>query len=275
MSETRAVIADKPLADDEIELTEAEREAMNEDDGDEGEGNEEGEDETDLTPAPEAEDPAPPAGDAPQEPVTVPLIRSEDTEAATTRLAAIDTESNDLAGRFDDGDITAKEYAEALKKLESERRDLDWTIRKTALAAEMIEQQQTQAWFGAVNDFLAEHPEIKGNKLRYASFDMAVREVTGNEANAALTGPQKLAKAYKEWSTALNIKPAGKPETPKPEARKPLPPSLANIPASDASSVEDGKYALLDRLAEKDPMRFEAELARMSEAEQDAYSMAR
>lgn len=290
MSDTRAAVADVPLEDEDIELTDAEREAMQDDDDTKDGG---GHDDTaDRAPEPTAAKPEE-GGDAPQDPANpaqpapaapaVPLIRAEDTSAATARLAAIDTEAEDLATRFDDGDLTAKEYAAELKKLEAERRDLDWSVRKASLAVEVAEQQAAQAWFGAVNEFLAEHPEINPeNKLVYASFDLAVRSVTGDEANAGLTSRQKLAKAYESWSAAFNIKPAGKPAAaerpaapPAPPARPKMPPSLANLPAADVTSVEDGKYAALDRLAETSPMAFEAALERMSEAERDAYMLAR
>lgn len=285
MSETRAAVADTALEDEDILLTDAERAAMEDDDDtDAGDGGGDAADpalDADAAPEPKpaaaAQDPAEPAQDAPEAP-TVPLIRAEDTSAATARLAAIDTEAENLSTRFDDGDMTAKEYAAALQKLEAERRDLDWSLRKASLAAEVVEQQATQAWFGAVNEFLAEHPEIKGNKLTYASFDLAVREVTGDEAHAALTSRQKLAKAYEAWSTAFGIKPAGKPapaaqERPAAPPRRAMPPSLANLPAADVTSVEDGKYAALDRLAETNPLAFEAAMERMSDAERDAYML--
>jgi hypothetical protein len=283
MSETRAVIADTALEDEDILLTDAEREAMKDDDdtdsgGDDGDADDGTDAAADQQPAAAAQEPAEPAQAASEAPA-VPLIRAEDTTAATARLAAIDTEAENLSTRFDDGDMTAKEYAAALQKLETERRDLDWSVRKASLAAEVAEQQATQAWFSTVSEFLAEHPEINPeNKLVYASFDLAVRSVTGDEANAALTGRQKLAKAYEAWSTAFSIKPAGKPapaaqERPAAPARRPMPPSLANLPAADVTSVEDGKYAALDRLADTNPLAFEAAMERMSDAERDAYML--
>lgn len=283
MSGTAPAVADRPLEDDDIELTDAEREAMGDDEG--ADAPEEAEDEAPApaaaaTPEPAAATPAAepeqPAANAPP-PVNVPLIRAEDTTAATTRLAAIDTEADALAARFDDGEMTAKEYGEALKALEAERRDLDWSVRKAALSAEVEEQQTTRAWFTAVNEFIGEHTEIKPGTLRWTTFDTAVRMVTSDEANASLTNRQKLDKAYAMLTAEFGgaAPAAAKPAAPALPPRPPLPPSLASIPASAVNNADDGRYAVLDRLMEKDPLAYEEAMARMSEADQAAYLAAR
>lgn len=277
MSGTAPAVADRPLDDDDIELTDAEREAMDEDEG--NDAPEPGED--DAPPpaaAPEpaqaaAPEPQPAASDPP--PVNVPLIRAEDTAAATARLEAIDTEADDLAARFDDGEMTAKEYGAAIKALEAERRDLDWSVRKAALSAEVEEQQTTKAWFTAVNEFIGAHAEIKPGTLRWTAFDAAVRMVTGDEANASLTNAKKLEKAYGMLTAEFGGAAPAASKTAAPPARPPLPPSLASIPASAVNSADDGRYANLDRLMERDPLAYEEAMAKMSEADQAAYLAAR
>lgn len=281
MSGTAPAVADRPLDDDDIELTDAEREAMAEDEGDDAP--EEAEEEA---PAPVAKpepaaaatpaaEPEQPAASAPP-PVNVPLIRAEDTAAATARLEAIDTEADTLATRFDDGEMTAKEYGAAIKALEAERRDLDWSVRKAALSAEVEEQQATKAWFTSVSEFVATHTEIKPGTLRWNAFDTAVRMVTSDEANASLTNAKKLEKAYAMLTAEFGGGPA--PAASKAAALPPrpaLPPSLANIPASAVNNADDGRYANLDRLMDTDPMGYEAAMAKMSEADQAAYLAAR
>lgn len=282
MADTQAVIEDKALEDDDILLTDAEREAARDD---------EAEAEAQAEPAAAAEEPKPAAAEpaaAEDEPGVVvapadsiPLLRAEPTEPATTRLAAIETEVEALSTKFDDGDLTAKEYAAALKKLTDEKANLDWTVRKAALAAEIEEQAATRAWFGTVNEFLAAHPEIKANNLRYASFDMAVREVTGDTGNNSLTATQKLQKAYDRWAGDLGIaKPAAAAPkqaeaTPSPAPRRTLPPNLTKIPAAAVQSTDDGRFGVLDRLLEADPIAFEARMASLSDADRAAYMASR
>lgn len=281
MSGTAPAVADRPLEDDDIELTDAEREAMAEEEG--ADAPEEAEEEAPApvaapepaaaaTPAAEPEQPA--AGAPP--PVNVPLIRAEDTAAATARLEAIDTEADALATRFDDGEMTAKEYGAAIKALEAERRDLDWSVRKAALSAEVEEQQATKAWFTSVSEFVAAHTEIKPGTLRWNAFDTAVRMVTSDEANASLTNAKKLEKAYAMLTAEFGGGTA--PAAPKATALPPrpaLPPSLANVPASAVNNADDGRYANLDRLMERDPLAYEEAMAKMSEADQAAYLAAR
>lgn len=272
MSETQTVLPDKPLDDDEIMLTDAEREALKEDeaDADEGEG-EEGAGE--AKPEAGAEAPAAPSRDdgtpPDAEPATGPLIPAGDTEAAKARLTAIAGERDALAERFDDGDLTAKEYSAALKALEDEAREMDWTLRKAALSAEVQEQQVKLAWQKDCTDFLTQHPYIKANETRFNSFDLVVRQITGDPANDNLTGPQKLAKAHEQWRNDLGIgKPAAPPPTKPPRN---LPPSMHNIPASAVESTDDGRFGALDRLADTDPIAYEKRFAALSEAEQNAY----
>ena len=53
-----------------------------------------------------------------------------------------------------------------------------------------------------------------------------------------------------------------------------VPPNLGKVPASTANDTDDGKFAHLDRLAESDPLAFEAALAKMSDAQRDEYMQA-
>lgn len=281
MSETTPAVADRPLEDDDIVLTDAEREAM-EDGDDDADADAEKETEQEKgaeTSAEQAEPATTTATEAAPAQVNVPLIRAEDTAAATARLAAIDTEADDLAARFDDGDLTAKEYGAGLKALEAERRDLDWSIRKAELSAEVAEQQATQAWFTAVTEFVAEHAEIKPNTLRWTAFDTAVRMVTGDDANAGLTNRKKLEKAYEMLNAEFGptARPAAAPKaaTPPPAERRPLPPNLSRIPASAVNDADESRYAALDQMVSTDPIGYEARLAQMSPAELEAYSAAR
>ena len=57
----------------------------------------------------------------------------------------------------------------------------------------------------------------------------------------------------------------------KPKREIPQVPSLANVPAADVDQPGDDKFAMLDRLADKDPVAYERALDKLSEAEREEY----
>ena len=215
------------------------------------------------------------------EKVEVPLIRGEDLEQIQERLTAIKAEQDALETQFEDGDITSKEFRAGLDKLNKEANDLQWKVNKTELANEITEQQKMQAWYSDVGSYLAANPELKASQLRLKAFDTVVRQVTSDPELAKLSNQEQLAKAHEIWARELGQpapkakgQPAPKPAA-EPEAKRftdrNVPPTLGRIPASAATDTDDGKYGYLDRLASTDPLKFEAELGRLSEAEQNAY----
>lgn len=215
------------------------------------------------------------------EKVEVPLIRGEDLEQIQDRLTAIKAEQDALETQFEDGDITSKEFRAGLDKLNKEANDLQWKVNKTELANEITEQQKMQAWYSDVGSYLAANPELKASELRLKAFDTVVRQVTADPETAKLSNREQLAKAHEIWARELGQpapkakgqpapKPAAEPEAKRFNDRN-VPPTLGRIPASAATDTDDGKYGYLDRLASTDPLKFEAELGRLSEAEQNAY----
>ena len=191
-----------------------------------------------------------------------------DDQIAAAKLAKIK-----LAEKFDEGEITAVEYAKQTEELNDFQRELENKRFKAQLAAESQQSRELDSWEETCSDFLSAHPEISKSKLRYDSFDYAVRLVTGDQANAALTGAQQLEKAYQTWVTELGIQvdqPAQ--SVAKPDPRKPkVVPNIGSLPAAQANDTDDGKFAYLDRLADSDPLKYEATLAKLSDADREAY----
>ena len=210
------------------------------------------------------------------EPTTSPqVLRPSAPEGAADRLKAIDTERTELAQKFDDGELTGKEFREADKKLEEERAGLAWAIQKDELAGELNSQQRERDWFREVNEFVAAHPEVKENETLWAAFDLHVRKVTGSEDAKGLSDRKMLAKAFDGWKKDLGrdkpAAPAPKVE-PKPTAERPaLPPTLRNAPAAEAPNASDGEFEALDRLANTDPLAYEAAMAKLSDAQRERY----
>jgi len=207
-----------------------------------------------------------------------PLLAADAPEDAAEQLEAIAKQKEELVLKFDDGELTAKEYQLELDKLAKQEREIEQAQFKAKLAQEMAEQQQRNAWLATVNQFLSEHAEYRQYPLRYKALDVAVRELAAQEENQGLSGRQILEKAHEQIVEQFGLT-RTEQDDPKPEGnkrRKPIeaPPTLANVPAASATETEDGRWAKLDRLMETDPERYERELAKLPEADREAYLQA-
>lgn len=205
-----------------------------------------------------------------------PLLVAEAPADADAKLAAIGEKKNTLIAQFEDGDITAKEYQTELDKLAKEERTIERAVDKAQIAAEMTQQQETNAWLAQAQDFVTnKHPEYSKSQVRHMALDNFVKEIGRNPANASMTGAQILAEAHKRVVEDLGEAPAKKAAA---DAGKPLkgsqaepPKTLAKVPAAQGNDVDDGRWALLDRLASTDPEALEEKLMKLSEADRDAY----
>ncbi len=219
--------------------------------------------------------------DEPQRPAPVPLIRDEAPADAADKLAAIKAAKAELTKKLDDGEISTGDFLSQLDGFNAQASEIERAVFKSQLSREVEQQAATNAWMRDVGDFLAAHPELNANPLRLQSFDLVVRQVTADEANAKLSNTKQLEKALAVWTESLGVKaPAandnpGKVAKPAAKERPAAPPVLSKLPASDMQDVDDGKYAGLDRLMETDPIGFENALARLTEAQQDEYYASR
>lgn len=306
-AETKAAKGD--MTDDELDgLTEEERLGLLEDDDDEagddpaaaalealkaGNDDPDGEDEgdgkgdgkgDDDPAADKGDDAAKAEEDKPARREEVPLLSAEVPANANTRLKEIEDAKDALAQKFDDGELSAKEHMAQLRELDKEADGIKQAIFKADISKEMQAKEVERNWMSDVDRFLAEHPEISKNELVYNAFDAVVRKVTGDDANSKLSNLGFLTKAYGIWADQLGIKAAkADPETKEPgkKADEPakkgrnIPPTLGRgVPASDISSVDDGKYAALDRLRDADPIAFENALSRMTDDQIAEYERA-
>ena len=205
-----------------------------------------------------------------------PLLVAEAPADADAKLAAIGEKKNTLIAQFEDGDITAKEYQTELDKLAKEERTIERAVDKAQIAAEMTQQQETNAWLAQAQDFVTnKHPEYSKSQVRHMALDNFVKEIGRNPANASMTGAQILAEAHKRVVEDLGEAPAKKAAA---DASKPLkgsqaepPKTLAKVPAAQGNDVDDGRWAQFDRLASTDPVALEEKLMKLSESERDAY----
>lgn len=278
-------------------LTDEERAALSdEEDGsaisaaaDEGAGNEEEEAGVDTTADEAADDAAGAvaAADAGQQPAAAdaaeaaeasvqqaPILVAPDVQDAENRLTAIATQKESLLTQFDDGDITAREFQKAMDDLNKQERQIEFDVREAQLAAKMQAQQAQNDWISTCNAFLESNPVYKDNIRLYRALDAEVKELAQKPETASWSGAKFLAEAHKALAEAFNLPAANAPQQSKQRRTDNLPPNLAKVPAADVNDTDGGRFAVLDRLASTDPIAYEEALAKMPEAERNAYMAA-
>lgn len=208
-----------------------------------------------------------------------PILVAEVPEGAEARLTEIATEKGALADKFDDGDMTSKEYQAELEKLNKEERGLERQIDKAQMAQDLENQRITNERMTEINTFLKEVgiPHDPKN-LRFNVLNTAVIAVASDDANVNLSAREVMQKAYdlciEEGALQpKKVDPAAKPADAKPEVKKKTPvnapPTLASLPASEINSTEDNRFAFLNRIT--DPDKREAAFNKLSTADQEAY----
>lgn len=221
------------------------------------EGRDDGKDDDDDAPV------APPAGDR------------VDPAAIQTQLDDIATQKAELAEKLDDGEITTREYTEAVDKLNEDKNQLSNSLARQ----QAIDDAVVDKWYKSVGKFLEEKPYLNANPNRLKSFDDVVRRITSDPDNWTLTNRKQLEKAETVWREEMGIpdpakasQAAPKVEAPKPKPKPALPPTLHNVPAAVINDSDDGKYSHLDALLNAGKsLEYEDALGRLSPAEADDY----
>lgn len=247
------------------------------DDGDDGDDGEDGDDDADDTAGSRDDgtddEPAttqPAATEPEPQGYKGPMLNADVPADVDAKLADIQTRKDALIDRFDEGDLTTREYHAELDKLAKEERAIEQVQYKAQLAAEM----RQDVWVNqTVAGFLAQNPAYKDNEVLYHALDNEVRKIQAKAADPF--SPKVLQDAHERIRAAFGA-PATKPAAGKP-ARRPInaPPTLASVPASSLADTDDGRFAAIDRLLEKDPHAWEERLAKMSDADRESYLASR
>lgn len=192
-------------------------------------------------------------------------------EGAKERLEEISKELDDLAVKFDEGEITAKEYRDAQKPLHTEERQLHDKTFKVELARD----NAITTWRDQdVPDFLDKHPAYKSSETLWTALDQRIRKIQVERPADALN-PKILEEAHAAIAAELpgvfGEKQAGDPPPKAKGEKRDIPPSLAGLPASAIEQANENRFAKLDKLSETDIEAYEKELARMSDVDRDAY----
>jgi hypothetical protein len=183
-----------------------------------------------------------------------PLLDTEAPDIAP-HLAALAEQKAKIVESFDNGEITAREYSDALEAISDRRDDLRFLRRKAEFAKEQNKRAIDAAWGNAVDRFMKTTGKGINTDARRIAFDEYVKRVTGDAAFSHLSDRAQLAKAHK-----LFLKDFGGSN---------LSAGADDPPAS--RGISPGDFAALDRLADSDPAAFEKRIASMSEEAREAY----
>ena len=266
-------------------LTEQERAALAEDDdtavAEEGSDNGQSTEGAEDTPEAGADAPAadtPAAAEAPAaepaeiQPQPAPILVAQVPENADARLSEIAASKEALLTKFDDGDVTAKEFQQQLDALTKQERQIERQQDRAELASQMEQQRLQNEWTQTCNTFVERNAVYKDNPRLYKALDAEVRELAAKPETAAWSGQKFLDEAHKNLKVAFGLQ-DGTP-APKVDAKTPrreLPPNLAKVPAADVEDTNGGRFAVLDRMSNSDPLGYEAALGKLSEADRNAY----
>jgi len=197
----------------------------------------------------------------------------------TERLEKIATDKTDLRKKYNEGDIDFDEYEQQRDALDEQKRELE----QTKLKADIAQDMRVDRWVNRdVAGFLADHAEYKPGSALHAMLDQEVRIL---QAQAEQEGKDPLDPAFLATAHAnvrksvakdlgLDVSQLDKPTTEKKPTVPPqrdVPPTLGNLPAAEPESVDGGRWAALDRLADSDPSAYEEKLASMPDEERNAY----
>ena len=245
-----------------------------------------------VEPAPEAAAPtdeALSAWDAP-DPVlpTMPPVPAD----AEAKIAELEGALDGLLEKFEEGEITQDEFRRQQKDLIARQSAAQVTLERARRAEEQAAgaaQAYIDAWAKKLDAYRAEHGYL-WDQAHVARWDANVRAVNANPAYATLPMADRIQLAHRLYAAEYEIaakkplptqpglkraaeaKPAaavadGPSKEPRPDPVQ----TLAGFPSAASITVDDGKFAAIDRVMPADPLRAEALLASLSEAEMAAY----
>jgi hypothetical protein len=270
---------DAPPADEDEEDPDSDNEQGDDeasagevDEDDEGEGEEagaagaEGDADPGVTPpAAPREEPAPEF--QPQFTAAVP-------EDLVARLEGVNQRFGELQQKLEDGEISVADYVVQNQALVDERMALKLAEEQAKWAASQNAAQREQRWKWEVERFYAgESAAIYKDPILKAALDVAVRQLDADPANAKRSDAWILEEADRQVRERLGS--TQRPSRERKGAKQPdlssLPKTLANLPAAELSETGADEFAYLEKLADKDPMAYEAALRKLTPEQEARY----
>lgn len=189
------------------------------------------------------------------------------------KVAANEKAQDDLEARYENGDISFAEYRKEQRGLDKESRELERIKDRAELAQESSQEALITHWRGIIDPFTKAHPELSASPQAMQEFDNLLKVTTGPVMQAGgMPGQAEVDKAYRMWCVSNGVEPPAPSAKPAASTKQPVkvPPVLGGLPASTATSVEDGKLAAISRL---EGVAYEEALAKLTPAEQEQLSM--
>jgi hypothetical protein len=210
------------------------------------------------------------------------------------RVKEVDAALDALAAKFDDGEMTAQEYRQQQRQLQDKRDDL----RSAVEQATFHETAANQTWTKACREFMKDNPMYAKQGPLSSMLDAEVRRIQNAYIDKGLNylDPGILTRAEtnvrKSAAELLGVQIEGKGEKPKPDAaeaaakqaptpaqpkpaaaqRKEHPvPTLSAVPVAGEEAIGNGEFAWLDRLADSDPLKYEAEMKKLETKDPEKY----
>lgn len=244
--------------------------------GDDNDGEQEGDQEGEQPGRDDGADPDEDEDKQPEPPQQYsPNLRADLPEDFKDQLSQIDTEKADLRKKYNEGDIDFDEYDQKREELDAKRRQLEQQQFKASIAEEMRQDR----WLNYdVPRFLDEHPEYKPGSVLHRMLDQEVRtlQAQAHAEGKDVLDPSILEAAHKSIREGIAkdlgiTPPAQQRKKASPPPKRDVPPTLGNVPAAEVEGTDGGRWAHLDRLAERDPSAFEEKLAALSDSEREQY----
>lgn len=211
----------------------------------------------------------------PAAPAAQPILVAQVPQDAEARLAEIATQKEELLTKFDDGEITGREFQKQLDVLAKAEREIEFDVREAKLAEKLENQRLANDWNATCSAFVERNPAYKEMPWLYRELDAKVREIASKPETVNWPGQKFLDEAHKQLKEQYKFPdsttPAAKPPVQAPAKDRNLPPNLAKVPAADIEDTGGNRFAVLDRMASQDPLAYEEALARMPDAERNAY----
>ncbi|WP_297360363.1 hypothetical protein [Thauera sp.] len=244
------------------------------DEDDEGEGDEvdaagaEGDADPGVTP------PAAPREEAPSE--FQPQFTAAVPEDLAARLEGVSQRFGELQQKLEDGEISVADYVVQNQALVDERMALKLAEEQAKWAANQNAAQREQRWKWEVERFYAgESAAIYKDPILKAALDVAVRQLDADPANAKRSDAWILEEADRQVRERMNLGSTQRQSRDRKGGKQPnlsnLPKTLANLPAAELSETGADEFAYLEKLADKDPMAYEAALRKLTPEQEARY----
>lgn len=200
--------------------------------------------------------------------------QSQQQDDSAAKLAEIASQKNALDEQFDGGDMTSKEYREKLADLEKQEREIEVAKAAAQAKAQAEYEAERRAFLTEARNFMKGTP-YEASPTAQQALDAALKRIGADPSLNGKTHREYLelahAEVLKDPVLAIAFKKQDDKPAPTAPGKKPVPPTLAKMPAAQGTEAGENRFAALDRLADVNPLAYEDALAKLSPADRDAY----